>query len=73
MPRRTAPTRRVMLEKTNEPMKKAAMETSDFSQPHGLLSGWPEAPRPRKMVFPSGDWCLLAMVGVLGVLGGLND
>lgn len=33
-------------------MKKNAMEQSDFNQPQGLLVGWPEAPRPRKMVFP---------------------
>lgn len=36
-------------------MKKAAMETSDLSQPQGLPTGWLEAPRPRKTVFP-GDF-----------------
>jgi hypothetical protein len=40
------------VEKIMAPEKKAAMETRDLSQPHGLLAGWFEAPRPRKMVFP---------------------
>lgn len=40
------------MEKTMAPMKNARIETSDFSQPQGLLSGWLEAPRPRKMVLP---------------------
>jgi hypothetical protein len=39
-------------EKIMAPVKKEAMETRDLSQPHGLLAGWLEAPRPRKMVFP---------------------
>lgn len=34
------------------PMKNDTMETSDLSQPHGLLVGWLDAPRPRKMVLP---------------------
>lgn len=52
VPRRRGPARRVVLEKAVAPRKKAAMETRDFSQPQGLLNGWEEAPRPRKIVFP---------------------
>jgi hypothetical protein len=50
--RRRAPVRRVTFEKISAPMKNETMEVSDLSQPQGLLVGWPEAPRPRKMVFP---------------------
>jgi hypothetical protein len=39
VPRRRAPTRRIMVEKIMAPAKKNAMETSDFSQPQGLLLG----------------------------------
>jgi hypothetical protein len=52
VPRRRAPVRCVTFEKMNAPMKNEAMEVRDLSQPQGLLSGWPEAPRPRKIVFP---------------------
>lgn len=68
VPRRRAPTRRMMTEKIMAPEKKEAMETRDLSQPHGLLAGWFEAPRPRKMVFPVGAnliriSCLLYVTG----------
>lgn len=43
---------RVTLAKLNDPVKKAAIETSDLSQPQGFPEGWFEAPRPRKTVFP---------------------
>lgn len=52
VPRRRAPARRVTLARVKAPMKKNAIEQSDFNQPQGLLVGWPEAPRPRKIVFP---------------------
>lgn len=52
VPRRREPTLRIAIEKIIEPKKNDAIETRDFSQPHGLLFGWFEAPRPRKMVFP---------------------
>lgn len=44
-----------MCAKVKAPIKKATIETSDLSQPQGLLAGWLEAPRPRKMVFPVVD------------------
>src|SRR3954463_15100251 len=52
VPRRRAPTLRIAIEKTIAPKKNDAIETRDFSQPQGLLDGWLEAPKPRKMVFP---------------------
>jgi hypothetical protein len=53
VPRRRAPVRRVTFEKISAPMKNEAIEVRDLSQPQALLVGWPEAPRPRKMVFPT--------------------
>lgn len=53
VPRRRGPTRRVVLLKVVAPRKKAIIEIRDLSQPQGLLKGWEEAPRPRKIVFPS--------------------
>lgn len=43
---------RVISAKVKEPTKKKTIEIRDFSHPNGLLTGWLEAPRPRKMVFP---------------------
>lgn len=65
VPRRRAPAIRVVLEKVVAPRKKAAMETRDFSQPQGLLKGWEEAPRPRKIVFPASvsERCIEACTG----------
>lgn len=53
VPRFSGPARRVLLLKVVAPRKKAIIEIRDFSQPQGLLKGWEEAPRPRKIVFPS--------------------
>jgi hypothetical protein len=39
VPRRRAPTLRMMMEKTMAPAKKVTMEISDFNQPQGLLVG----------------------------------
>ena len=52
VPRRSGPARRVVVLKVVAPRKKEMMEIRDFSQPQGLLKGWEEAPRPRKIVFP---------------------
>lgn len=60
MPRRRAPSSRVLFEKVVAPMKKAIIETRDLSQPQGLLVGWLEAPRPRKTVFPLFSFPVLA-------------
>lgn len=53
VPRRNGPARRVVLLNVVAPRKKAIIEMRDLSQPQGLLKGWEEAPRPRKIVFPS--------------------
>lgn len=52
VPRRNGPASRVLLLKVVAPRKKAIIEIRDLSQPQGLLVGWEEAPRPRKIVFP---------------------
>ena len=52
VPRRREPTVRMEMEKIIAPVKKEVIETRDLSQPHGLLVGWLDAPRPRKMVLP---------------------
>ena len=46
------------MEKIIAPEKNAVIETRDLSQPHGLLVGWFDAPRPRKMVLPIYLWLL---------------
>jgi len=38
--------------KEKQPHRKQAIETIDLTQPSGCETGWPDAPRARKIVLP---------------------